>query len=247
VTVLRFFGSLTIALTGDPATVRTVAELWAPFAVAGSTGQAGPGDVPRVRADEVAVASAELNRAVVAGCPLPAVHSGVVALGTGAVALPATSGAGKSTLVTALCRAGAGYLSDEALVLTPDGAAQPYPKPVALSPESLAAVGLEVPAGIAAEGEHLLPAAALGRAAAGPVPVRHLVLAQRDPGTHEVALDPLPRREGLAALLTLGFNHHRDPSRFLESAAAAVTGAAVWRLRYGDVRRAATIMTDVLP
>ncbi|MGF1646684.1 MAG: hypothetical protein ACFCVF_07180 [Kineosporiaceae bacterium] len=211
-----------------------------------------------VRADDPAAASAELNRAVVEACPFPAVHAGVVLLGEGAVALPATSGAGKSTLVTALCRAGAGYLSDEALVLTPDGAALPYPKPVALSPESLAAVCLAPPGGGVTDGtgapghgagerEYLLPAAALGRAAEGPVPVRHVVLACRDPRSTGVALDPVPRRHGLAALLTLGFNHHRAPARFLTAAAAAVAGATVWRLRYGDARRAATTMTDVLP
>ncbi|MGF1664211.1 MAG: hypothetical protein ACFCVG_17400 [Kineosporiaceae bacterium] len=243
-TALRFFGTLTVSLTGEPGAVRALAELWAPFVTADGAGPAA--DLPRVRADDQATASAELNRTVVARCPHPAVHSGVVALGGGAVALPATSGAGKSTLVTALCRAGAGYLSDEALVLAPDGTALPYPKPVALSAESLAALGSAPPAGGAAGGEHLLPAAAVGRVVGDPRPVRHVVLARRDPGAGEVTLDAVSRRDGLAALLTLGFNHHRDPARFLRSAAAAVTGATVWRLRYADVRRAAAIMTDVL-
>jgi hypothetical protein len=246
-TALRFFGSLTVRLTGRPPAVRSLAELWAPFVVAAEAGPAAATGTPAVWADDPAVASAELNRAVVAACPHPAVHSGVVVLDGGAVALPGTSGAGKSTLVTALCRVGAGYLSDEALVLTPDGAAWPYPKPVALSSQSLAAVGLAVPAGGAVGGEHLLAGATVGRVVDDPQPVRHLVLAHRDPRAGEVTLSPVPRREGLAALLELGFNHHRDPARFLESAAAAVTGATVWRLQYSDAHRAAAIMVGVLP
>lgn len=244
-TTLRFFGTLTVALTGDAPAVRRLADLWAPFAVAGPA----PPGCPAVRADDPALASAELNRTVVARCPHPAVHAGVVGLRDGAVALPATSGAGKSTLVTALCRAGAAYLSDEALVMTGDGAAVPYPKPVALSAASLRALdGGPAGAGPADDGrEHLVPAAATGRVVRRPLPVRHLVLARRDPDAPDVALEQLPRRDGLAALLGLGFNHYRAPDRFLTSAAAVVRGATVWRLVYGDVRRAAAVMSGVLP
>jgi hypothetical protein len=247
VTHLGFFGAATVELTGPREQVGAVRDLWRPFA----TEPDGTSALRSLAVRDPAVASAELNRTAVEACPYPAVHAAVAGWRGGAIAAPATSGAGKSTLVTALCLAGASYVSDEALVMTADGHARPYPKPVALSLASLAALGLEPtgPAGESPDGEreHLIAAADLGRVQPASLPVRHVVLATRDAGAEAVTLEPAPRREALSALLQLGFNHYRDPPGFLTAAAAVVEGSSTWRLRYGDVRRAARLMADVLP
>lgn len=247
-TVLRFFGTTTVRLTGPEEQVRTVRSLWEPFVLSGA------GEYPDETLLEVhhpAVACAELNRTAVAASPYPAVHAAVAAWRGGAIVAPATSGAGKSTLVTALCGEGASYVSDEALVMTADGYALPYPKPVALSLVSLAALGREPrgPVGESPEGEreHLIAGRELGGVQRDPLPVRHLVLATRDVTATAVTLDPAPRREALSALLQLGFNHYRDPSGFLLAAAAVVRSSTTWRLRYRDVRNAARLMAEVLP
>lgn len=245
---LRLFGTQAVRLTGPPAAVREMRRLWAPF----DAEDAGPHpDDLRLEVTDAVVASAELNRAAVAVCPYPAVHAGVTAWRGGAIVTPAASGAGKSTLTTALVLAGATYVSDEALVMTDNGAALPYPKPVALSLASLSALGLPPrgPSGASPQGEreHLLAAADLGAVVDGVTPVRHVVLGAWDPTATEVSLRPAPRRRALAALLELGFNHYRDPAVFLRTAAAVVTGSQTWLLQYGDVRRAAGLMADVLP
>ena len=256
-TVLQFFGTARVALGGPDRLVASVAELWSPFALP----HADPTGAHAVLVEDVAVACAEVNRFAVASCPWPAVHAGVVAWDGVAVAIPAESGVGKSTLVAALCMSGAGYVSDEALVLDRTGAAHGYPKPLALDAASMAVLGLS-PAVTAGEHgppgarEHLVPARSLAAgtrsavgdlAPASPLPVRSIVLPQRHEDVIEVSLERAPRRRGLEALLRLGFNHYRAPSDFLLAAAAAVTGAEVWTLAYSDARLAATTMIGVLP
>lgn len=246
---LEFFGLSTLGVDGRPSDVSVIRTLWSPFASSGP----GPADA-RVAVSDIAEACAEINRHAVATCPFPAAHAGVVEMGGGAIVVPADSGVGKSTLVTALCRLGARYVSDEALVLDGTGAAHGYPKPVALAPESMALLGLDPCLTLGEHGppgarEHLVPAEALGGWATGMTPVRHIVLPERrtDGVTGTEDLRSVPRREGLATLVRLSFNHYRDPAGFLASAAAAVAGAQVWRLTYSDARHAARLMADVLP
>ena len=256
-TVLQFFGTARVALRGPDRLVASMAELWSPFAFS----HADPTGAHPVLVEDVAVACAEVNRFAVASCPWPAVHAGVVARDGAAIAIPAESGAGKSTLVAALCLAGAGYVSDEALILDGTGAAHGYPKPLALAAASMAVLDLPATATAGEHGppgarEHLVPArslisrpssAAEHAAMERPLPVRSIVLPQRHEDVTEVRLERAPRRHGLEALLRLGFNHYRAPSDFLVAAAAAVTGAEVWTLAYSDARLAATTMVGVLP
>jgi len=233
---------------GPTTLVAELAALWSRF-------EAGPPAAPaavRVRAADRATAAAEINRTLVDHLPHPAVHAGVVALSSGAVAFPVVSGAGKSTLTAALCLAGAAYLSDEALVLDDTGGSPlvvPYPKPLALSPWSAAAVGLEpadaLSGDLTPEGDRelLYAPSALGTTGEA-VPLAHLLLLERTDGPPR--LEDVHRREGLAALLRLSFNHYRDPRRFLVVAAAAVQGAQVHRLLVGDPRDAAALVLDRL-
>ena len=63
---------------------------------------------------------------------LIAVQGGAVAWRGQVIALPGPARIGTTTLVAALVRAGAGYLSDRFLLLTPDGMVLPYPRPLRL-------------------------------------------------------------------------------------------------------------------
>jgi hypothetical protein len=61
------------------------------------------------------------------------IHAGAVEVNGRATIVCGPSGAGKTTLTTALCVAGAGYLSDEIAVLDPaSNWIDPYPKPLSL-------------------------------------------------------------------------------------------------------------------
>lgn len=256
---LTFFDTLDVGLRGAHENVAHAWQLWSPFASGMPQGEDREGHsggiistaIGTIQVDvtDLAEGCAEINRAAVAACPLPAAHAAVVATGGVAVAIPAVSGAGKSTLAAALCRAGADYFSDEALVLDADGRAVPYPKPLALSAWSLAAIGLQPAAtagehGPAGAREFLVAPQALGATAGAATRVGHIVLPSR--GTDEVDLVELPRRDGLAAVLAMGFNHYRDPRTFLRHAAQAVRASQVWQLRYDEPREAARVLLDRL-
>ncbi len=241
------YGTLPVSVAGDPDLLSDLVRLWAPFV-------SDPvGTEPPVPVADLAQASAEVNRTLVARAPFPAVHAGVVAVDAGAIALPAVSGAGKSTLTSALCLQGARYLSDEALVLddSDDGPPQalPYPKPVALSPWSAAAVGLGSSPSLAGDliedgsRELLFGPERFGEVAPA-VAVAHLLLPGPVRGTPR--LEPVHRIQGLAALVRLSFNHYVDPRRFLLAAAGVVTGAEVWRLQVGEPQETARLVLDTL-
>lgn len=193
-------------------------------------------------ATAVAHVLAAVNAAALARANCLAVHAAVVARQGRAVAFPAASGQGKSTLAAACLLGGWDYVSDEALCLHwATGAVLAYPRPMELSEWSRAATGLPATTGPA---EAFLTAAQLGaRVAVGPLELEHLVLLERGDG---VALDPLPRRDGVAALLTRSFNHWRNPGRAFDLAHEVVSRATVWRLRLGDPRTAATLLRRTL-
>lgn len=169
------------------------------------------------------------------------------------MAFPAPSGGGKSTPVAACLLAGWEYLSGEALCLDwVTGDVLAYPRPVGLSGWSRARLGLSTTAtatvgvgdGDGDGGEVFLPARRFGaRVAAGPLRLAHLVLPERG---LDLAVDPLPRRAGVAALLTRSFNHWRDPGRAFDLAHEVVAPARVWRLRLGDPHGAAVLLDRVL-
>ena len=51
------------------------------------------------------------------------------------IGLVGGSGAGKSTATERLCRSAFGYVTDELLVVEPDGTVRAYPKPLSVIPE----------------------------------------------------------------------------------------------------------------
>lgn len=63
------------------------------------------------------------------------VHAGVVAIGAGAILLPAASVQGKTTLVRELVRHGGIYYSDDFAVIDRQGLVSPFAKPLSVRPD----------------------------------------------------------------------------------------------------------------
>jgi hypothetical protein len=167
-----------------------------------------------------------------------AVHAGVVAAGAGAIAFPGVSGAGKSTLTAACLQVGAGYVSDEALCVDfHSGLVLPYPKPIRLSASSQHLLGLSP----SPDTDALVIADELGaRTVEAPLALVHIVeLARTGERLH---LAPLPRSNGLAALLRFSFNHYKRPRAAFELAGRLASGACAWRLEYSSPRAAAELL-----
>lgn len=191
-------------------------------------------------AELLAHAVASVNRYVIEeGCWF-SVHAAVVAGTERVVAFPANSGDGKTTLTAACLLAGFDYLSDEALVLDDDGLVVPYPKPLALSPWSCAAVGLE-PGG----DERLVTADDLGATVrAERSALTDVVIASY--GAREPRLERLPASQAIVALLEHAFNHYKDPGRAFRLATEAAGRVHVWRLDYDHPIEAAALLRDAV-
>lgn len=219
-------------------------QLYAPFLsdyrTEGSDTTAGGGVVEHeLRWEPLPALCARINALALAEARCLAVHAGAIAAGSTVVAFPAASGAGKSTLTAACLQAGLDLVSDEALCLGwDDGAVRPYPRPLALSAWSAAALGLPAPT---AADELLVTAGELGaRVASPPLHLSHVVLLESAGGSS--SLSPAPRSAGAAELLRRSFTHWHRPERAFELVHEIVRDAQVWWLRRAEpAANAATI------
>ena len=132
------------------------------------------------------------------------------------VAFPGVSGAGKTTLTAACLLHDLDYVSDEALCIHRAGRGEvvPYPRPLALARAAwqllarsdLSDAGLDV-----GDDESIVRADRIGgRTATGELHVAHIVDLRRRAG--RARLVPLPRQRGLALLLSMSFNHFKEPA-----------------------------------
>jgi hypothetical protein len=186
----------------------------------------------------------EVNGIAVERCRYLAIHAGVVASPTGAIAFPGASGAGKSTLTAACVLEGLSYVSDEALCLDLDsGLVIPYPKPLGLSAWTREILGVPDAAPPFAAGgrKAVVPAEDLG-AVAGPGPLRlaSLVVPERNPG--QARLTELTRGEVVFTLLRSAFNHYTRPEAAFRVATRVAVGCRAWRLRFEDPLEAAQLV-----
>lgn len=185
-----------------------------------------------------------VNLTAVASTQLLAFHAAVVTRGPTTLVIPGRSGVGKSTLTACLLRDGWAYVSDEALALDwRTGGLRAYPRPMALSPWSCAAVGGVI--GLAGDGEAVVRAADLEAVVdCTPGPVSTVALLERG-GVEEVPrIVVADRNDALMELLQRGFTHHRDGGRALQLTAALLKGADVVRIRLGNPIAAAQLLTD---
>ena len=183
-----------------------------------------------------------VNQTAVTETRLLAFHAAVVTRHGSALVVPARSGAGKSTLTACLLRQGWSYVSDEALAVDwQSGRLAAYPRPMALSPWSCAAVGGVT--GLAGEGETVVRSCDLEATVdRQPGPVGHVLLLRR--GTSSApALTAVDRNEGLHELLQRGFTHHRDGGTALRRTAELLSSSTVLALTLGDPVQAAAALT----
>ncbi len=133
-------------------------------------------------------------------------HGAAVALGDGAIGLPAPSGSGKSTLTALLLARGYSYLADDLLAILPDGAAAPWPTAISVKPGSLEIVDQAWPGALAAAQRRIakgldtrLLSVPQNQCVAAPVRLRALVMPRYDPGGDN-RLTPLRPLDALAEL-----------------------------------------------
>lgn len=253
----------------DPALVDLVAELYAPTVTEGrarhvlALGAAEVDGRPgcSVTLDGVLVARStapsvafshllfEANRRCIDGARGAVVlHAAAADVDGRAVILAGGMGAGKSTLVAGLVRAGAGYLTDEAVAIDrASGLVRPYAKPVSLGspPAALGPVTWR-PAAAAAPyvgTSGIVPATALSsRPPAGPV-VPGIVVLPRYFADAETVVERLTGADALTALAAHTF--HLERPGMLRALAALLGGRPCFRLTSGDLDRAVDAVLDL--
>lgn len=186
----------------------------------------------------------EINRRAIDEMEYFGVHAGVVASGSGAVALPGASGAGKSTLVAACLRAGFDYLSDESLCIDySTKSVIPYPKPLSLSPWSMQVLGLDLAeAGPQSNGPKVLvqPQDLGATTVRGPTDLSAVVSLDRRPG--RPTLEMVPPSQVIADLLRNSFNHYKRPAEVFGLTAELARHCQGWALSYDDPVEAARLL-----
>lgn len=202
-------------------------------------------------AHAVALLAWHVNQAAVrsASADHLVLHAAALAHGGRALLLPAPTGGGKTTLAAGLVDRGWGYLSDEAAVLTLDGArVRAYPKPLSIDPGSRGVLpGWRPPAAgdLGALPESLrrgpwqVPVTARGGEVASEAEVAAIVLPRHAAGA-ATALTPLPRARAMARAAACVAGAWRDEqlaSRF-RALAAAVRRSACAELQSGDLGEA---------
>jgi hypothetical protein len=184
------------------------------------------------------------RRAIASAHPFVVLHAGVVSYRGGGILMPAPADHGKSTLTTALVRAGCAFLSDEAAPIDPrTRIVQPFPRPIVLSPSSLAVFpGLAE----ALPAEHTtfrnyqfhltcddIRAGSMG----GPCSVDVIVTPRYEPGA-ATALEPLSAADCLITLVTQCLNFDRVGASSVPLLANVVEGAACYQLTTGKASTA---------
>jgi hypothetical protein len=212
------------------------------WAVHGPAGRLVVSTAPPVCAEMLLWA---MHQAALEGCRSDLmIHAAAVETGAGAVLLVGGSGAGKSTLAGALCAAGHGYLTDEAVALDGDGRVRPYPKWLGLDAAGRALLGLPVAAPGRWDPPGTVPTAPgelgpLGR----PAPPALILLPVLRPGARPAleALDPAE------ALLAVGEHTWRlDRPEAQAALAALVTAVPARRLVVGAPDATVALLAGLL-
>ena len=150
------------------------------------------------------------------------------------IGLVGGSGAGKSTATERLCRSAFGYVTDELLVVEPDGTVRAYPKPLSVIPEHGDRSG-KVQKGP----DQLALRSAAPTLRAGP-----FVVLDRRPGTGAPRLERLTLAEGLMRIIPQTSSLFAMPQPLhLMSRLASQRG--VFRLDYSEIEDAVGLLTEL--
>jgi hypothetical protein len=195
----------------------------------------------------------EVNRGVVetAGKRL-LLHAAAAARAERVVVLAGPERSGKSTLVAALVCSGLRYLTDEAVAVDRRAAIAPYPKPVALTDDSLGALHElcpQLPAAPPAPGlEHLVGPQALRTDAVsnrGGVARLVVLLSEFRPGRTSDA-HRVSRAEAAVTLADQAFNLQDVGPGGLQLIAELLRPSDCYRLDVGDLDVACGLVLDLL-
>jgi hypothetical protein len=151
------------------------------------------------------------------------VHAGVVGWNDRAVIFPGRTFAGKSTLVAAFLHAGATYYSDEFAVVDQRGWIHPYPQPISLRDQSLAATRIDPADFPAPVGKKALKAGLI-------------LITWHDKAKRRARLAPATPGEGMLALLANTVSARRDPGRALRNLKKTLDGARVLKGARGEAQ-----------
>ena len=181
------------------------------------------------------------RRAYASSHPFVVLHAGVVSLNGRGIILPAPQEHGKSTLTTALVRAGFGFLSDEAAPIDPrTGTVEPFPRPILLSPRSLALFP-GMAEGLPGEYErfrnyryHLTGEDVRIGSHAGSCPIDLIVAPRYEPHA-ATELESLSAADCLRLLLDQCLNPYRIEGQAIQALANVVEGSRRFRLTTSDV------------
>jgi hypothetical protein len=178
-----------------------------------------------------------LNQIAAVSATCIALHSGAVRSPTGAVVLlPALSGGGKTTLTATLIRAGWDYVTDEAVgVRAGSLVAVAYPKPLVLSLESQAALGLGPTGTLNVRPEVLRPDVTILRGDIGAVD--RVVLPRYEEGA-SVSLTPLEPGEAIVGIVEHALNLARVGQAGLATVCQLAVDVPVHRLVHGGAAHA---------
>jgi hypothetical protein len=178
------------------------------------------------------------------------IHAGAVSTTTDvAVLLSGPAGSGKSTLVTALVRAGFGYLTDEAAAIDPvTRLVHPYPRPIALKrPPGDVFPGLrplsDDPELVMSQW-HVDPDDIRAGCVARPAPIGFVLLLRYEPGSR-TELTPVSKGQAAHELGCNALSLVRYGARSLPLLSDIVNSAYTYRLRTGELHDAVTTLVDL--
>jgi len=179
-----------------------------------------------------------------------AFHAGAVSIDGRGVMLPAASGSGKSTLVAALVADGAGYLSDE-VVIVDGGMLHPFPRPLGLKQGSFRLLGglLERMPAATTDADldqmSVCPDDIRPGAVADACQLDLVVFPHYEPGG-TTTLEPMSRAAGVIEAIGNSFTFQRSAGPALDALAAAARRARFFRLSTGDLADAVAAVRSAL-
>lgn len=181
-----------------------------------------------------------------------AVHASAGVIGGRALLMPAPPEHGKTTTIAALVRAGWGFLTDEAaLISLDDGLVHPFPRPLMISPSSMAVLpGLRdrLPDGYEAFrhfDHHVAPNDLRPDCVSRPARAGFIVFPCYAKGSRTV-LTPMARAEALMELLGGCFNLPALGTPGMEALSGVVRDAACYRLSIGAIGPAVHLIRRLL-
>jgi hypothetical protein len=180
------------------------------------------------------------------------VHAGAVSHDGVAVLLPAPPDHGKTTTTIGLIRAGFDLLSDEcAAIGLHDGIVHPFPRPLIVSPDSMDLFP-ELRSSLPPWVERfqslgfLLPAQDVRPGCLGETSRAGFVVAPRYEAEGPTALEPMPRADMLALLVSQTFNLSIVGAAGVERLAQLLRDVECYRLRIGQISGAVELIGSLV-